>query len=93
MTQASLAHVSFPKMSHMDTFNFKCNEGTRAWQDRGEVLVREHASSIEYENVKQYERINISDIWSVKNVLKDGKHRIESQYLKDSFKICKILSE
>lgn len=25
VAQASLAHISLPKMSHMDTFNFKCN--------------------------------------------------------------------
>lgn len=93
MTPASLAHVSLPKISHMDTFNFKCNEGAMAYQDRCEILVTEHESSIEYENVEKYERINISDMWSMKNVSKDGKHRIGSQYLKDGFKICKILAE
>lgn len=84
--QASLIHVLLPKMSHVNTFNFKCNEGALAGQVICEILVREHTSSIEYENVEKYGRISISDMWSMKNVLKDGKHRIESQYLKDSLK-------
>lgn len=62
VTQSSLAHVSLPKMSHMDTFNFKLKESTVAWQDRRGVLVKKHTSSIEYKNVEIYGKINVSGI-------------------------------
>lgn len=60
VTQASLAHISLPNMSHVDTFNFKSSESVMAQQDGSEILVRGCASSIEY--VEKYERMNVSDI-------------------------------
>lgn len=56
-------------MSHMDTFNFKCNESAVAWQNRYEILVRERASFIKYENVEKYDRVNVSDVSNLKNIL------------------------